>query len=231
MNLLTYHIFLPIILFIYLQYTKSFIFPFIRSHNDVKSSSPSWLTLSSSASSSSWLSTPTTSYRSEVTLHRRTQSYLLSTTTFTTTVTTTTATIEASVIAPPKTDTKKKNDVKIDPIVKDNKSSNVQKLYEEFIQENNEEYMVILYDDPFNKRAYVASVLMDVFSWSEDMANSGAYCSAVLHRLNSCCYYYLCLCLYVCVSTSLFPSVLCVYCGIIVSVPVDPLSIFSTIID
>lgn len=198
MNLLTYHIFLPIILFIYLQYTNSFIFPFIRSHNDVKSSSPSWL------------STPTTSYRSEVTLLRRAQSYLLSTTTFTTsTVTTTTeATIEASVIAPPKTDTKKKNDVKIDPIVKDNKSSNVQKLYEEFIQENNEEYMVILYDDPFNKRAYVASVLMDVFSWSEDMANSGAYCSAVLHRLTSCCcYFYLCLCLYVCVSTSLFPSV------------------------
>ena len=83
-------------------------------------------------------------------------------------------------IAPPKTDTKKKNDVKIDPIVKDNKNSNVQKLYEEFIQENNEEYMVILYDDPFNKRAYVASVLMDVFSWSEDMANSGAYCWVVL---------------------------------------------------
>ena len=87
-------------------------------------------------------------------------------------------------IAPPKTDTKKKNDVKIDPIVKDNKNSNVQKLYEEFIQENNEEYMVILYDDPFNKRAYVASVLMDVFSWSEDMANSGAYCWVVLYWIN-----------------------------------------------
>ena len=166
MNLLIYHIFLPIILFIYL--TNSFIVPF-KSHIAVKSSSSSssWL-------SSSCLFTPISASKSEVTLLRRTHSYLLSTTSFTTAVT---ASIEAlSVIAPPKTDTKKKNDVKIDPIVKDNKNSNVQKLYEEFIQENNEEYMVILYDDPFNKRAYVASVLMDVFSWSEDMANSGAYC-------------------------------------------------------
>ena len=83
------------------------------------------------------------------------------------------STISANVIAPPKTDTKKKNDIKIDPIVKDNKSSNIQKLYEEFIEENNEEYAVILYDDPFNKRAYVAAVLMDTFKWSEDMATSG----------------------------------------------------------
>jgi hypothetical protein len=168
MNLLIYHIILPIILFIYL--TNSFIVPF-KSNIVVKSSS--WL-------SSSWLFTPISASKSEVTLLRRTHSYLLSTTSFTTTVITSTLIEALSVIAPPKTDTKKKNDVKIDPIVKDNKNSNVQKLYEEFIQENNEEYMVILYDDPFNKRAYVASVLMDVFSWSEDMANSGVYCRVVL---------------------------------------------------
>ena len=174
MNLLIYHIFLPNILFIYL--TNSFIVPF-KSHIAVKSSSSS---SSSSWISSSWLFTPISSSKSEVTLLRRTHSYLLSTTAFTTAVTASTSIEALSVIAPPKTDTKKKNDVKIDPIVKDNKNSNVQKLYEEFIQENNEEYMVILYDDPFNKRAYVASVLMDVFSWSEDMANSGAYCWVVL---------------------------------------------------
>jgi len=154
MNLLTYHIYFSITLFICLQYINSFNFPFIRSHT-IKSSSLS--PPSSSPPSSSWLSS------SKNTLLYRP---LYPSTKLTTTT-------EASIIAPPKTDTKKKNDIKIDPLIKDNKNSNIQKLYEEFIEENNEEYMVILYDDPFNKRAYVASVLMDVFSWSEDMANSG----------------------------------------------------------
>lgn len=32
-------------------------------------------------------------------------------------------------------------------------------------------YYVILYDDPVNKRAYVANCLMDIFNWTEVVAN------------------------------------------------------------
>ena len=37
---------------------------------------------------------------------------------------------------------------------------------------NNNNYVVILYNDPINKRAYVQGVLMEVFNWDEMKANS-----------------------------------------------------------
>ena len=35
---------------------------------------------------------------------------------------------------------------------------------------NNNNWNVILYNDPINKRAYVQGVLMDVFNWDENKA-------------------------------------------------------------
>ena len=40
---------------------------------------------------------------------------------------------------------------------------------EAYFAEDN--YLVILYNDPFNKRAYVSEVLQDVFSWDESQAD------------------------------------------------------------
>lgn len=81
--------------------------------------------------------------------------------------------IEFSTIqSPPKTGTEKNNDIKIEP-PQIQKNNDIQKANEEYIEESNDQYMVILYDDPVNKRVYVAAVLMTVFTWSEDMANSG----------------------------------------------------------
>ena len=43
--------------------------------------------------------------------------------------------------------------------------------FEDLFKEENDLYMVILFNDPFNKRAYVSQVLQDVFNFSEDMAD------------------------------------------------------------
>ena len=47
-------------------------------------------------------------------------------------------------------------------------SRDVDKEFDEMINNNN--YMVILYNDPVNKRAYVQKVLMEVFNWDENKA-------------------------------------------------------------
>lgn len=41
---------------------------------------------------------------------------------------------------------------------------------EEYFNEDN--YLVILYNDPFNKRAYVSSVLQEVFKWDDIQADA-----------------------------------------------------------
>ena len=41
---------------------------------------------------------------------------------------------------------------------------------EEYFQEDN--YLVILYNDPFNKRAYVSGVLQQVFKWDDMQADA-----------------------------------------------------------
>jgi hypothetical protein len=41
---------------------------------------------------------------------------------------------------------------------------------EDIVQQN--DYIVILYNDPINKRQYVQQVLMDVFSWDENRAST-----------------------------------------------------------
>merc|ERR1711918_201255 len=46
----------------------------------------------------------------------------------------------------------------------------IEEEFEEMINNNN--YVVILYNDPINKRAYVQGVLMEVFNWDEMKANS-----------------------------------------------------------
>ena len=49
-------------------------------------------------------------------------------------------------------------------------SRDIEKEFEEFV--NNDNYVVILYNDEFNKRAYVQKTLMDVFSWDENKSHS-----------------------------------------------------------
>ena len=41
--------------------------------------------------------------------------------------------------------------------------------FEDMMSNNN--YMVVLYNDPVNKRAYVQQTLMEVFNWDENKAN------------------------------------------------------------
>ena len=49
-------------------------------------------------------------------------------------------------------------------------STSIDEEFDEMLNNNN--WNVILYNDPINKRAYVQSVLIDVFSWDESKANS-----------------------------------------------------------
>lgn len=49
-------------------------------------------------------------------------------------------------------------------------SISIDEEFEEMLNNNN--WNVILYNDPVNKRAYVQGVLIDVFSWDENKANA-----------------------------------------------------------
>lgn len=49
-------------------------------------------------------------------------------------------------------------------------SISIDEEFEEMLNNNN--WNVILYNDPINKRAYVQGVLMDVFNWDENKANA-----------------------------------------------------------
>lgn len=76
----------------------------------------------------------------------------------------------STVVSPPKVDkTKKKSPLK-DPeapgIFKENRD--IQQEFENY--GDDDLYKVILYNDPFNKRIYVAQCLMEVFCWTEDLA-------------------------------------------------------------
>ena len=82
----------------------------------------------------------------------------------------------STVIAPPKVDkdksTKKGNKVG-EPSVPDflfKENRDIQKEFEEYIGEN--KYMLILYNDPFNKRLYVQSALMEILSFTEAVAEA-----------------------------------------------------------
>lgn len=77
----------------------------------------------------------------------------------------------STIISPPKTDKKKKG-VNIEaPKSPDifKESRDIQKEFESY--GDDDKYKVILYNDPFNKRIYVATCLMEVFSWTEEMAS------------------------------------------------------------
>ena len=77
----------------------------------------------------------------------------------------------STVISPPKVDKTKKKGVGIEvPISPDlfKESRDIQKEFDNY--GNDDKYAVILYNDPFNKRIYVATCLMEVFSWTEEMA-------------------------------------------------------------
>jgi hypothetical protein len=77
----------------------------------------------------------------------------------------------STVISPPKVDKTKKKGVDIEvPISPDlfKESRDIQKEFDNY--GNDDKYAVILYNDPFNKRIYVATCLMEVFSWTEEMA-------------------------------------------------------------
>ena len=49
-------------------------------------------------------------------------------------------------------------------------SRDILKEFEEYI-ENDENYILLLFNDPFNKRIYVATVLMQTFSFTEEVAS------------------------------------------------------------
>ena len=67
-------------------------------------------------------------------------------------------------------DTEDKDKVKPERgfVVKESRS--IADEIEAYFAEDN--YMVLLYNDPFNKRAYVSSVLQDVFKWDEIQADA-----------------------------------------------------------
>ena len=87
-----------------------------------------------------------------------------------------TYTQSANIIAPPKVQPPKvdkpnketKTPSSPDIIFKQN--IDIEKEFEEYIDEDT--YLVLLYNDPVNKRNYVATVLMEVFSWDEALASS-----------------------------------------------------------
>ena len=67
-------------------------------------------------------------------------------------------------------ETEKKDKVKPEKgfVVKETRS--IADEIEEYFKEDN--YLVILYNDPFNKRAYVSGVLQDVFKWDGMQADA-----------------------------------------------------------
>lgn len=84
----------------------------------------------------------------------------------------------STVIAPPKVDkpaapTTTPNPTKTPAIPRPDilfkESIDIQKEFDE--SEFSDMYMVVLFNDPYNKRQYVSQVLMEVFSWTEVMAS------------------------------------------------------------
>lgn len=83
---------------------------------------------------------------------------------------------QSTIVAPPKVQPPKvdkpsketKTPSNPDIIFKQN--IDIEKEFEEYIDEDI--YLVILYNDPINKRNYVATVLMEVFTWDEALADS-----------------------------------------------------------
>jgi len=78
----------------------------------------------------------------------------------------------STVISPPKTDKTKKKELEIEnplspKIFKE--SRDIQKEFDSYNEDD--KYKVILYNDPFNKRIYVATCLMETFCWSEEEAS------------------------------------------------------------
>ena len=77
----------------------------------------------------------------------------------------------STVVAPPKVDKTKKKGVGIEAPITPNIFKENRDIQKEFDNYGNEDkYAVILYNDPFNKRIFVATCLMEVFSWTEEMA-------------------------------------------------------------
>eukprot|EP01038_Epipyxis_sp_PR26KG_P006700 gene6700-9191_t len=76
----------------------------------------------------------------------------------------------STIIKPAPTPTKTDKTTKIPVPAKTNEVNKVLKDFEEFVE--SDKYVVILYDDPFNKRVYVAICLLEVFPWTEDMATA-----------------------------------------------------------
>ena len=77
----------------------------------------------------------------------------------------------STVISPPKVDKTKNKGVGVEvPISPDifKENRDIQKEFDNY--GNDDKYAVILYNDPFNKRIYVATCLMEVFTWTEEMA-------------------------------------------------------------
>ena len=86
----------------------------------------------------------------------------------------------STVVAPPKVDKTKKKGVGVEVPISPNIFKENRDIQKEFDNYGNEDkYAVILYNDPFNKRIYVATCLMEVFSWTEEMA-AGAFIFIVL---------------------------------------------------
>ena len=65
------------------------------------------------------------------------------------------------------TQKKQKSDKERGFVIKESRS--IADEIEAYFAEDN--YMVILYNDPFNKRAYVSAVLQEVFKWDEMQAD------------------------------------------------------------
>lgn len=82
------------------------------------------------------------------------------------------APLYSTVISPPKVDKgKTKKSTRGEPAIPDflfKETRDVQKEFEEYIGEN--QYILVLYNDPVNKRLYVQRALMEVLSFTEAVA-------------------------------------------------------------
>lgn len=77
----------------------------------------------------------------------------------------------STTVAPPKVDRTKRRQVEAEPeeVPLFSFKENVEDELESFT--GDQKWMVILYNDPINKRLYVQNVLMEVFSFSEAVAH------------------------------------------------------------
>jgi ATP-dependent Clp protease adaptor protein ClpS len=49
-------------------------------------------------------------------------------------------------------------------------SRNILKEFEEYVEERSENFILLLFNDPYNKRIYVATCLMQILSFTEEVA-------------------------------------------------------------